>query len=211
MTELQTLVLNDPSLVEISYLLEIRKLKAKIQELEDRLNNIQLIPGESGEVGAQGESGEQGEVGSQGERGLRGFKGEKGDQGAPGVNGIDGKSGKSPKIDDIIEKIKKEKLLEMRDIKNMPLNMSDLRWHGSGSSTSVLAYDLSNQLDGVTKVFTIPSNRNIVAVNSSSAPFSFRPLVDYTGSGSVTLTFDALIDAPSMLAQGQTLILLYTS
>lgn len=34
-------------------------------------------------------------------------------------------------VDNIIKEIKKQKL-EMRDIKNMPLNMNDQRWHGSG-------------------------------------------------------------------------------
>ncbi len=43
-----------------------------------------------------------------------------------------------PTIDDLIPKlideIKNKKLIEMRDIKNMPLNMNDMRWHGGGLS-----------------------------------------------------------------------------
>ena len=36
-------------------------------------------------------------------------------------------------LDAVIQEIKKQKL-DMRDIKNMPLNMNDMRWHGSGGA-----------------------------------------------------------------------------
>ena len=41
-----------------------------------------------------------------------------------------------PEIKDIIKEIKTKKLIEMRDIKNMPLNMGDMRWHGGGDTVS---------------------------------------------------------------------------
>ena len=83
--------------------------------------------------------------------------------------------------------------------------------HGGsgGTSTPIKQYSLSNQLNGVTKSFTIPANTSITAVLSSSVPFVFDPTTDYTGSGTTTITFGAGIDASSMLAGGQTLIVQY--
>ena len=72
----------------------------------------------------------------------------------------------------------------------------------------VTATDLSASLNGVTKIFTIPANTAIVLVVSSSVPFVFRPTVDFTGTGTTTLTFTAAVDESSMLAAGQSLIVL---
>ncbi len=73
----------------------------------------------------------------------------------------------------------------------------------------VMSYDLSSQLNGVANTFTVPANTNFILVVSSSNPFVFRPTVDYTGSGTTTLTFDVGIDPATMLASGQSLILLF--
>lgn len=81
---------------------------------------------------------------------------------------------------------------------------------GSGSAGSpAMLYDLSSQLNGVAKSFTIPANTAISLVTGSSAPFIFAPTTDYTGSGTTTLTFTANVDAPSALATGQTLLVQY--
>lgn len=80
---------------------------------------------------------------------------------------------------------------------------------GGGTGSAVFIYDLSDQLDGATKSFTIPANTAISLVTGSSAPFVFRPTVDYTGSGTTTITFTASVDAPSALAAGQTLLVQY--
>lgn len=40
-----------------------------------------------------------------------------------------------PTLDEMIQKIKSEQLLGLRDIKGMPINMNDMRWHGGGISS----------------------------------------------------------------------------
>jgi hypothetical protein len=49
-------------------------------------------------------------------------------------------------VDEVVDEIRKKKLIDMRDIKNMPLNMNDMRWHGGGLST--VAHDDSLTGDG---------------------------------------------------------------
>ena len=68
--------------------------------------------------------------------------------------------------------------------------------------------DLSSELNGSLKVFTITQNRVILDIASSSAPFVFRPTTDYTitGGSRETLTFTDQITASETLATGQTLI-----
>lgn len=78
---------------------------------------------------------------------------------------------------------------------------------GSGK-TRIYIKDLSSELDGVTKTFTIGTHLGIIGVWSSSSPFAFRPTVDYTEVGR-TIVFDASIDAAVSLATGQTLIVQY--
>lgn len=89
-------------------------------------------------------------------------------------------------------------------------DMNDLRWHGSGgaSGTSSVTYstDLSAQCNGVNKVFTVPTNTAFILLTGTDSPQIYRPIVDYTGSGTTTLTLDAGVNAPSL---GATLILTY--
>lgn len=89
--------------------------------------------------------------------GVNGKDGKDGKDGKNGRDGRDGRDGKDaavldteglvaevirripvtemPTLDEIVREIKKKKLIELRDIKNMPLNMNDMRWHGGGLST----------------------------------------------------------------------------
>lgn len=67
-------------------------------------------------------------------------------------------------------------------------------------------YDLSSQLDGVTKTFNIPAVWNIISVDTSSFPHALRKNVDYTYTPQ-TITFTSEIDAATTLAAGQTVIL----
>jgi len=71
-------------------------------------------------------------------------------------------------------------------------------------------YDLSSQLDGVTKTFNIPAVWSIVTVACSSFPNILRPTIDYTNT-TTTITFTDEIDAGSTLATGQTVILTIVS
>lgn len=68
-------------------------------------------------------------------------------------------------------------------------------------------FDLSDLCDGVTKSFTIPANARIVAVMGTDSPAGFyRKTVDYTGSGTTTLTLTAEVAAPTL---GASLSVLY--
>jgi hypothetical protein len=77
-------------------------LDQKINSLEEKLSEIELIPGPKGEVGDKGEigiqgprgiSGDRGEPGLQGEAGIQGIPGPKGDNGSPGLLGEKGEIG----------------------------------------------------------------------------------------------------------------------
>lgn len=81
---------------------------------------------------------------------------------------------------------------------------------GGGGGRTVYVYDLSNQLDGVTKTFSLPAFWRIIGIQSSSFPGAFRPTTDYTSdSGASTITFTSEINAAGTLATGQTLIIQY--
>lgn len=67
-------------------------------------------------------------------------------------------------------------------------------------------YDLSGQLDGVTKTFNIPAVWNIISVSLSSFPHALRKTVDFTYT-QTTITFTSQIDAATSLATGQTCVL----
>lgn len=121
--------------------------------------------------------------------------------------------------DEIVKKlikfIKKKKVLDVNDINGMQGFSKDginYRFeelmHGGGTTTSSIVYseDLSSQCNGVNKVFTVPANTAFITLTGTDAPFTYRPVVDYTGSGTTTLTLDAGVNAPS---SGATLILTY--
>lgn len=81
---------------------------------------------------------------------------------------------------------------------------------GSSGGRTIVAYDLSSQLDGVTKTFNLPSLWRVISVHSSSFPFVFRPTIDYTISGN-TITFTSEIDANTTLENGQTITIIYAN
>lgn len=115
-----------------------------------------------------------------------------------------------------LEKLKGEKKLSYTALKDRPnipgtpigtKKTNKQRGGGGGSGgSSVAAYDLSDELDGSTKSFTVPSNTNFLMLVSTQAPQVYRLTTDFTGSGTTTLTLTAEVDAPT---KGQTLILLY--
>lgn len=71
-------------------------------------------------------------------------------------------------------------------------------------------YDLSSQLDGVTKTFNIPGTWSIIGVYCSSFPHALRPTIDYTYTPQ-TITFTSEIDETTTLATGQTVVLTIVS
>jgi len=81
----------------------IKKVEAKVTELERELNDLKFViatlqktglgSGSSGSVGPQGPPGPQGPMGHQGVPGPQGAQGPQGPQGVPGKDGADGPTG----------------------------------------------------------------------------------------------------------------------
>lgn len=146
-------------------------------------------------------------------RPVRGEKGEKGDIGI----GLAGKDGSPDGGKEIVSKvnslpIKPELQIDARHIKNLPKSTPLFSKLGRGTGHPAQIADLSSSLNGSTKVFSLPVNRRVIAVLGSSAPFWFRPTIDFiiSGTNNTILTFDASIDAGISLAGGQSLGVIYT-
>lgn len=83
---------------------------------------------------------------------------------------------------------------------------------GGGGGHTMYVHDLSSQLNGVLKTFSLPAFWRVISIQSSSFPNAFRPTVDYTtDAGASTITFTSEIDAAGTLATGQTLIVTYAN
>ena len=81
------------------------------------------------------------------------------------------------------------------------------RIHRGGSSRQTYYYDLTDQCNGALKSFTIPTNVRVVSVHGTDAPGGvYRPIVDWTGTGSTTLELTSAVAAPNT---GATLYLIY--
>ena len=106
--------------------------------------------------------------------------------------------------------LKPEFQIDASHIKNLPQPETTLGGRGkqiSGAGGSEIKdYDLSSYLDGVTKVFTVPSNKRFISLIGTQFPIVYRKTTDYTGSGTPTLTLTDTVSAPS---NGQTLIFTY--
>jgi len=80
---------------------------------------------------------------------------------------------------------------------------------GGVGKQNVYYYDLSSQLNGVLKTFSMPAFARILDVKLSSAPV-LRPTVDWTSDANAyTITFTSQIDADPLLNSGQSLLVLY--
>jgi len=79
---------------------------------------------------------------------------------------------------------------------------------GGVGKQNVYYYDLTDQLNGVTTVFSLPAFARILKVETFSGAV-LRPLVDWTADANAhTLTFT--IDAETYLATGQTCLVYYS-
>lgn len=187
--------------------------------------NAFKIRGEKGDSGRQGPEGRVGMVGPGSSiPGPTGDDGGPGRDGGPGPDGKDGKDGrdgspdKSQQIADKLNKLSQSVDMDVirglaRQLLNMANEVRNVKRTGGamrGGGDTVRFSDLSASLDGSTTSFTIPTNRRIIQVIGSAAPFVFRPTVDFTGSGTTTLAFTSEINAAISLAQGQSLIITYT-
>lgn len=97
-----------------------------------------------------------------------------------------------------IEELKKEidaKLEEVKRTKSDKLGMKKIVY--------TQEYDLSSQVDGSIKTFTVPRKAtNVISVKCSQFPFIYRKTVDWTLNGN-TITLTSEVQAPQA---GQTLL-----
>lgn len=114
----------------------------------------------------------------------------------------DGKKLKIEAIQDLREELDKLK----REV-NQKANVG---FGGGGvGKQNVYYYDLSSQLNGVLKTFSLPAFARILDIKLSSAPV-LRPTVDWTSDASAfTITFTSAIDANPLLLANQSLMVLY--
>lgn len=78
------------------------------------------------------------------------------------------------------------------------------------SRGAVKEYDLSPNLDGSTKTFALPAFHHVIDVKLWSAS-ALRQNTDYTVDGSaMTITFTSQVDAATLLAVGQTCLVIYS-
>ena len=147
--------------------------------------------------------------------GTDGKDGASGMNGRPGIDGKDGVPGKdAPTIKKIRKALKKK--LRISDIKGLQEELKKrgqtiMTGGGSGGGHIVKAYDLSDQLNGTLKTFSLPAFWRIISVHSSSFPNAFRPTTDFTSDASAfTITFTSEILSSSTLAAGQTIIVTYS-
>ena len=156
-------------------------IKVNAKRFKERLNirngKDSTIPGPSGMPGKPGEKGENGKVPAHRWEGTKlQFQNPDGSWGE--LVELRGKDGKGSKQ----------------------------KKHGGGSSKNTLYYDLTSQCNGVTKTFTVPVNTRILSVHGTQFPQNYRPDIDWTGSGTTTLTLTSEVGAPET---GQTLFILY--
>jgi len=143
-----------------------------------------------------------------------GKKGEKGDKGDKGDRGRDGSPDNAGQIRDKLEILKEDDRLDKNAVKGLEdyeevvksSKQKQIFSIGGGSRNAVEFTDLSSQLNGVLKTFYVPKRR-FIALFGTQFPVIYRPDIDYTGSGTGTLTLTSEVSAP---ASGQTLILLHS-
>lgn len=214
--------------------LELEEITNKIDKLKIKKGD-KGEDGRDGKDGRDGLDGERGHRGSDGVNGSNGVDGKDGYTPIPGIDyeipedgkdGIDGKDGSQDTPEEVknkLETLRDDDRLPIKAIKDLRKELDELRRMainsqivgggvsgGSSGGNIVKAYDLSAQLDGATKVFTLPSMWRIISVHLSSVPNILRDTTDYVYDGTAnTITFTAEITASSSLATGQTCIITY--
>lgn len=166
-------------------------IKLKIKK-EDLIRKLGIKNGRDGKDGRNGKDGKDGKsmIGPKGERGER------------GRDGRDGKDGESVDEKKLFSKLLKEVLKHVPEQDTMN-QVGYVTGGGMGDPNLLFNVDnISSQLNGSTKTFTIKPNRFIWDIRSSSAPWVFIPNTDYTVSGGSreTLTFTSQIDASTTQA-----------
>lgn len=113
------------------------------------------------------------------------------------------------------EKLKIEAIGFLRkELDELKAKISSISFGGNtafvgGGGRQVRSYDLSSQLDGVTKTFNLPAMYRIISVHSSSTPFTFRQTTDYTWT-TTSITFTSEVNADTTLNTGQSITIIYS-
>jgi hypothetical protein len=214
---------------------EVQKVEITNEGGELAAQFFSLLKGAKGDKGEDSTvPGPQGEPGKDSE-----VPGPQGPAGEDGLNGADGHNPDPSEIVPLVlEQIKlpeyKETVLDggeqiVAKINELPTDDEDLKIdakHIKGlpdfkdnkgntvftaiRGPEVKIYDLSSQLDGVTKTFSLPAFSLIFDVRSTSFPYAFRPTTDYiVNYTNMQITFTSEITADATLASGQTLYILY--
>src|SRR3990167_543737 len=214
----------------------VKEIKASVPNLDTMFRSVKGNMGEQGEKGEKGDEGDS----IKGERGLSGKDGEDGKDGKDGQNGRDGIDGRdgatgpsglngsdgSPDTGEIIvsklESLEEENKLKIEAVKNLRDELDKLEkkiklggrviYSGNGGGGKIVkAEDISSQLNGVLKTFSLPAFFRVISIHSSSFPNAFRLTTDYTVDGSAfTVSFSSEIDASTVLSAGQTVIVLFS-
>jgi tetrahydromethanopterin S-methyltransferase subunit B len=184
------------------------KLDSSIKGLEETVSKVEAQKGDKGEQGIAGKDGLDGKNGIDGLNGKDGRDGIDGEDGEDGQDGEDAPPVNNQEIIDACMKPMMEMMTKMQaefDAKMKSVSDKKPTVYGPGK-TRIIKYDLSSQLNGVTKTFILGTHFGIISVQSSSAPFgAWRETIDYTEVGK-TIVFDPSLDASVYLAAGQSLI-----
>jgi len=135
----------------------------------------------------------------------------------------DGKEGSPDSPEDIrnkLETLKKKDRLDIDAIRGLQEELDKIRKHAgrriiAGSSGGVggghvMVKDISSDLDGVTKKFSLPAFWRVLTVDCSAFPRTLRPTTDFTTDTSdMSITFTSEIRASTVLRKGQTVIITY--
>lgn len=208
---------------------EVRDSLPNMEKIADKIQGKRGPQGLQGPMGPKGDSitGPMGPQGPQGPRGERGPQGPAGES-IPGKDGKDGKDaspeevlalveGRMPMLGaavrDALELLQGEDRLKIDAIDGLTEALQKIQKASGGTGAGGLAVknfvtdiDLSSQLDGVTKTFNIQGIWNIITVSTSSMPHVLRKNVDYTYT-TQSITFTSEIDAATVLAAGQTVVI----
>lgn len=213
MTKLQTVLkLLDESITKKDFVDSFKNVIDYVKRIDEKLTNDFKVL--SARMDARMAQIKDGVDGKDGKDGITPVKGVDYFDGEDGEDGADAKLDMDAIVKQVLEKIRPTDLKpvwdEINNMKKDPHPYDEtikpgITVFGPGK-TRLIKYDLSSQLDGNTKTFVLGTHFGITQVDSSSAPFgAFREGVDYNEVGK-TIVFTDAVDAPSMLAAGQSLI-----
>lgn len=238
LTEIETQVEDFKKEVKDNFAQAIQEIKGNTPDLNNILKSIkgkdgESVKGDKGDRGLSGKDGQDGYTpiknrdyfdGKDGKNGTNGISPDKNEivrevvalvpSSSDGKDGRDGSPDTPEQVRDKLQSLNGNDRLDKSAIKGLDDELRSIRTvvssRGGGSRTAGVAiYDLSSQLNGVLKTFTIPKHKSVGLVSGSASPWIYRPTTDYTLNGN-QITFTSQIIAAGSLASDQTLTVLYT-